>query len=204
VLVQIEDGRGALLVNLIIGIEPSGVYVREPDEDQTWAVAGDLPPLREVSAWLDLHPVTVNADQLARVEIAPAVGRAYIVQRDAADQPWRLTSPPLGAVAPTMLASAAERITQLSPTDVRSAPAIQGLTRARVRAITTEGLAIEAELIESDQRTWVKLVARAQTPEQEAGALEINDRVAGWAYALSSMETEALAPPLSTLLPGAE
>jgi hypothetical protein len=204
ILVQIEDGRGALLVNLIFGIEPSGVYVREPDEDQTWAVAGELPPLREVSAWLDLHPVTVDAGQLARVEIAPAVGRAYIVERDAADQPWRFTSPPLGAVAPSLVASTAERITQLSPTDVRSAPAIQGLTRARVRAITTEGLAVEAELIDSDQRTWVKLVARAQAPEQEAAALEINDRVAGWAYALSSMEAEALAPPLSTLLPGAE
>jgi hypothetical protein len=204
VLVQIEDSRGALLVNLILGVEPSGLYVRRPDEDQTWAAAGELPPLREVSVWLDLHPATVAADRLVRVEIAPTVGRAYILEREAADEPWRLTSPPLGALAQSMLAATAERITQVAPMDVRSAPAIQGLARARVRALTPDGLAVEAELIDSDERTWIKLVARALTPEQEAAALEINNRVAGWAYALSSSEAEALAPPLSAIIPGGE
>ncbi|MEZ5995898.1 MAG: DUF4340 domain-containing protein [Hyphomonadaceae bacterium] len=41
ILLQIEDGRGALLVNLILGVEPSGLYVRRPDDDQTWAAEGD-------------------------------------------------------------------------------------------------------------------------------------------------------------------
>lgn len=199
ILVQIADGRGALLVNLIFGVEPSGTYVREPGEDQTWAVEGELPPLREVSAWLDLQPAVVAADQLTRVEVTPVEGRAYILER-AADQPWRLTSPPLGALAQSMLASTAERITHLAPTDVRSAPAIQGPPRGRVQAYTADGMVVEAELIESDGRTWVKLVARAQAPEREAAALEINDRIAGWAYALSTAEAQALAPPLNTVV----
>ena len=62
---------------------------------------------------------------------------------------------------------------------------------------------IDGELIPSDGRIWLKLVARAHAPEQEPAALEINSRVAEWAFALSDVEAEAVAPPLTTLLPHA-
>lgn len=203
VLVQIEDGRGALLVNLILGVEQSGVFVRRPDQDQTWAAAGDLPPLRDAAAWLDLRPLELDAERLARVEIAPTEGRAYVLARDGADQPWRIAAPALAPLSQASLAAAAARITQVAPIDVRTAPAIQGAARARVRAVTFDGVAIEAELIDSDGRTWLKLVARGTTPEQEPAALAINDRVAAWAYALSGVDAEALAPTLGSLLPQA-
>ncbi len=204
ILVQIEDGRGALLVNLVLGVEPGGaIYVRRPDQDQTWAARGELPPLRDIASWMELRPLDLSADRLQRVEIAPPQGRAYVLARDSADQPWRIASPALAALAPSVVASAAERITQLAPVDVRTAPAIQGAARARIRATTFDGIAVDAELIDSDGRTWLKLVARGATPEQEPAALELNDRIAAWAYALSEFEAESLAPPLSSLVPGA-
>ncbi|MBN8608041.1 MAG: DUF4340 domain-containing protein [Caulobacterales bacterium] len=204
ILLQIEDGRGALLVNFILGVEPNGgMYVREPDDDQTWAVEGELPPLRDVAAWLALRPLNVDAARFARVEIMPAEGRAYILARDVADQPWRIASPALAPLSQSTLAAAATHLTDLSPTDVRTAPAIQGAPRARVRAHTFDGVIIDAELIESDGATWVKLVARAAAPEQEPAALAINNESAAWAYELSAMEVQAVAPPLSALVPGA-
>jgi len=207
VLVQVEDGQGALLVNLILGVEPTGLYVRRPDGDQTWAAEGELPPLRDVASWLDLQPIEMNPERLARVEVAPAIGRAYVLARDSADQDWRIASPPLAALAQTSVGAAAERITQLSPTDVQPAPAIQGDAIARVRATTFDGLTIDAEIIPSDGHNWLKLVARAgaeqTTPELESAALAINDRVAGWAYALSDLDLEGFAPPLADLIPGA-
>jgi hypothetical protein len=204
VLVQIEDARGALLVNLILGVETSGLYVRRPDSDQTWAARGDLPPLRNVAAWLQLTPLDMPPDRLARVEIMPREGRAYILARDSAEMPWRIASPALSALAQSSVNAAAERITQIAPVDVRSAPAIQGVPFARVRATTFDGVTLDAELIESDGRPWLKLVARAETPEQEPAALEINNRAAPWAYALDQMDAEGLAPSLGTLIPGAE
>jgi hypothetical protein len=208
VLVQIEDGRGALLVNLILGVEPGGLYVRRPDGEQTWAAEGELPPLRDVATWLDLRPIELAPERLARVEIIPQVGRPYILARDSAEQPWRIAAPPLAALAQSTVASAAERITQVAPVDVQPAPAIQGTPLARVRATTFDGVIIDAELIRSDGRTWLKLVARAAvavpTPEQDAAALDINNRVAAWAYALSDLEVEGLAPPLSALIGGGE
>jgi hypothetical protein len=204
VLVQIEDGRGALLVSLILGVEPGGgLYVRRPDQDQTWAAAGELPPLRDVSAWMEIRPLTIAPDRLQRIEIMPTEGRAYILARDSAEQPWRIASPALAPLSQSVVDATAERITQLAPVDVRTAPAIQGAPRARLRATTFDNIFIDAELIESDGRTWLKLVARSGTPEQEAAALELNNAIAAWAYALNAVEADALAPPLGGLIGGA-
>lgn len=209
VLVQIEDGRGALLVNLILGIEPSGgLYVREPDQDQAWAarVEGDirLPPLRDVASWMELRPLNISAERLGRVEITPPTGRAYVLARESAEAPWRIVSPALPALAQTSVNAAAEHLTQVVPADVRTAPAVQGQARARVRAFTFDGVIVDAELIDTDGRTWLKLVARAQEPDQEAAALEINNQSSAWAYALTSLEVDAMAPPLAALVPSAE
>lgn len=203
VLVQVEDGRGALLVNLILGVEPGGLYVRRPDEEQTWAAEGDLPPLRDIASWLDLRPIEVEGEALSRVEVMPAVGRAYILGRDAPSDAWRIAAPAIAPLSQSVVRAAAERLTTLEPRDVQPAPAIQGPVRARVRAITFDGVMIDAEIIEADQRLWVKLVARAGAPEQEQIALALNNRAAPWAYGLSDLDAEQLAPPLSALIPGA-
>jgi hypothetical protein len=201
ILLNIEDGRGALLVNLILGVETSGTYVRAPDDAQTWSVRGDLAPLRDVAAWMDLRPLELGPEQLMRVEVSPAEGRAYILARDSAEAPWSLVAPALGAPDGADLAAAAEHLTRLTPVDVRTAPAINGPVRARVRAFTADGVVIDGEITDADGRLWLKLVARAGAPEQEQAALAVNNRSAAWAYALSETDAAALAPPLASVLP---
>lgn len=207
VLLQVESGTGALLVNLIIGTVPTAgqgvVYVRRPDQDQTWAAqasqAAQLPPLRNVASWLNLKPLDLPAENLRSVTISPPASRPYILARSDATQPWRLVSPALTAqISPDAIA---EKITHLTPIDVQEAPAIQGAAIGHVQATTATGVVIDAELIPSGGKTWMRLVARALHPEQESAALAINDKVAGWAYALSDLDLQALAPPLSTLVP---
>lgn len=201
ILLTVEDGRGALLVNLILGVETSGTYVRAPDEAQTWSVQGDLAPLRDVATWMDLRPLEFGPERLARVEISPSEGRGYVLARESADAAWSLASPALGIPAGVELASVAEALTSLEPVDVRTAPAINGAVWGRLRALTFDGVALEGELIESDGQLWLKLVAQAAGPEQEQAALAINNRSAGWAYALSDDAAANLAPPLASLLP---
>jgi Domain of unknown function (DUF4340) len=203
VLLRIEKADTALLVDLILGVEPGGrTYLRRPGQDQVWQVESEeLPPLRDVSSWLDLRPLAAEALQFTRVEIMPAEGRAYVLARDAAGQPWRIADPALAASSQAVVTQAAEKLLQTAPSDVLEAPAVQGQPRARVRASTVEGVVVDGELIPSGGKLWLKLVARAGAPEQEPVALAINERVSGWAYALSDIEASALAPPLSALLP---
>ncbi len=204
VLVQIEDGSRALLVDVILGVEPNGgLYVRRTGQDQVWSARGELPPLRDVAAWLELHPLAIDPATLSRVEIVPATGRPYVLAREAVGQDFQIVAPMrMAAIAQSSVTSVAERITQVTPTDVTEAPAIQGAPVARVRAVTFDGVLIDGELIESGGKTWLKLVARAGAPEQEAAALEINNRASAWAYALGSLDVDVLAAPLSTLIPG--
>ncbi len=202
VLVQIEDGNRALLVDLILGVEPSGgLYVRRAGQDQVWSARGDLPPLRDVSQWMDLAPLTFDPATLTRVEITPPEGAPYIVERDVGAVNFAIVSPRVTAIAPGSVTAVAERIANLAPIDVQIVNAIAGPARGRVRAFTADGVVIEGELLESDGKTWIKLIARAQAPEQEPAALAINERVAGWAYALSRSEAEALLTPLNDFLP---
>ncbi|MFT3726936.1 MAG: DUF4340 domain-containing protein [Terricaulis sp.] len=207
VLLRVESGTGALLVNLIIGTVPTAgqgvVYVRRPDQDQTWAAsssqAARLPPLRNVAAWLNLKPLDLPAESLLSVLISPPGSRPFILARADATQPWRLTSPALATQI--SVDAIAEKITQLTPVDVQEAPAIQGAATGHLQITTAEGVVVNAELIPSGGKTWMKLVAHALHPEQESAALAINNKVAGWAYALSDLDMQSLAPPLTTLVP---
>lgn len=203
VLVQIEDGQGAFLANIILGVETQGLYVRRPGENQVWAARGELPPLRDAAAWLDLRPLAIEAAQLARVEIVPAEGRPYILERESREtNDFAIVAPArLAPIAPSVVTAAAEKLTSVSPVDVQPAPAIQGQPRARIRAHTFTGVLIDGELIESDGKTWLKLTAQPENPEAEQASLAINNASAGWAYALSPADVQALAPPLSALLP---
>lgn len=203
VLLQIEDGQGALLVNLILGVETRGLYVRKPDENQVWAVRGDLPPLRDAAAWLDLKPLALDPAQIARAEIQPSEGRPYTLDRESREtQDFAIVLPArLAPITPASVTAAATKLTQFAPADVQPAPAIQGAPRAHLRLHTFDGVLIDAEIIDVDARSWVKITAQAERPEAAQAAAAINNASAGWAYALTTTDRDALTPPLPSLLP---
>lgn len=107
----------------------------------------------------------------------------------------------LATLAQSNVTAAAEQLTQLTPVDVQLAPAVQGEAVARVRAALFDGVLIDAELIPSEGRVWLKLAARANSPELQQAAVEINAQAADWAFALRESDAQALAPPLSALVP---
>jgi hypothetical protein len=62
---------------------------------------------------------------------------------------------------------------------------------------TTDGLVIEAELFVRGPLYWIKLGARAGTPEAEPLAQALNARVGPWAYGLTETDYTAVAPPIA-------
>lgn len=201
VLVQVEDGQGALLVNLILGVETTGLYVRRPSEPQVWAARGDLPPLREPAQWLDIRPLRIDPATLTRVEIVPNPGRAYILDRQDAAQggAFTLTTPErfAGSVAAPVANAAAAALARVQPIDVQPAPAIQGPPSARIRAHTSDGAMIDAQIVFREGAPWLKLTASPERPDGEAAALAINRASSAWAYRLSPADAQALTPPLA-------
>lgn len=206
--VQVEDAQGARLADLIVNEEPGGaLFLRKPGDNQTWAVRGRMPPLRDPARWLDLAPLDLDTTRIAGADVMPAAGPGYTVQRANAQGAFSLAAPHDGTpvISPGGVADAALKITQLAPLDVRPVAAVAGPPRARVRTRTFDGLAVESELFEeANGRRWIKLIARATAPAKEAEAQEMNARVGPWAYALSEAEYASLAPLLSTLARAAE
>ena len=174
--------RGALLVNLILGVETSGALCAPSGRaSRRGRREGELPPLRDVASWLDLRPIDIARRSLG--------ARGNHAARRGAPTSWRATAPSsLGASrrrrwrrlrnrASRRPRSASRKLRRW--TCARRRPS-KARRVARVRATTFDGVVIDAELIPSDGRPWVKLVrARRATPEQEAAALEINNRVVG-------------------------
>lgn len=202
VLVQVEDGQGARLADIIVGQAPGGaLFVRKPGDNQSWQVRGTLPSLRDASQWLELTPLSIDAARIAGADVQPATGPAYVVSRDSVEASFSIVGNTAPVASPGGVADAALKVADLQPNDVRPAAAISGTPSARLRMRTFDGLAIEGEVYaEAGGRHWLKLVARADKPEKEGEAREINARVAPWAYSLSDAEALALAPALSTLV----
>lgn len=204
VLVQVEDARGARFADLIIGAQPGGaIFLRKPEDAQTWQVKGDMPSLTDPAEWLDLVPFELDRARIARAEFAFLAGGAYAVGRETDEQSFALLPPNRAqdVVAPTAVSAAASGLARLQPIDVRQAAAIGGQPQARVQTHTFDGLLIEADLFaEPDGKYWVKLIARAEDPAKEEEAAKINARSAPWAYGLRIEDFRDLAPPLSRIV----
>jgi hypothetical protein len=201
VLVQVQNAQGAYLANLVLGIEPRGLYVRDPSKEQSWAVKGELPPLKDAAAWLDLAPIAIDKGRIARVDIAPPAGPGFAVKRDPGVRDFHIERPfdRLLVLSPEGVNAAGESIAVFAPVDVAAAPAINGAIRARIIVRTFDGLVIEGEIYEIGARHWLKLVARGDNPAALAEAQSINTRAAPWAYGLSDMTYRDFAPPLGMI-----
>lgn len=208
ILVQVAGPGGGLLADLILGVQPGGVlFVRKPNEDQTWAARGAMPPLRDSALWLNLTPFTIARERIARVDVIPAEGPAFTIARESDSEFFSLKAPfaALEIIAPTALSQTANALTQLNPIDVQQAGFVAGTPRARISAFTFDGVRIDGELYEQNEKRWLKLIARAEKPEKEGEVATLNQAAAPWAFGLSELDFRDTAPPLSSLtrLPGA-
>jgi hypothetical protein len=201
VLVQVQNAQGALLANLMLGITPAGLYMREPNGAQTWALKGELPPLKDPAQWLELAPLTIDPARITRVSVQPAEGPAYVLVRVEGTNDFALEAPydRYLVLTPDGLNAAGRAFAFLKPNDVTAAPAIAGQPSARVAMRTADGLVIDGELHQQGARHWLKLVARGETPAAAQDAQAINSRAAAWAYGLTALDYVNFAPPLALL-----
>ncbi len=201
VLVQVQNAQGALLANLMLGITPAGIYMRQTDGAQTWALKGELPPLKDPAQWLELTPLTIDPARITRVAVQPAEGPAYVLVRVEGTSDFALEAPydRYLVLTPDGLNAAGRAFAFLKPNDVAAAPAIASLPTARVAMRTADGLVIDGELHQQGARHWLKLVARGDTPGASQDAQLINSRAAAWAYGLTALDYLNFAPPLTLL-----
>lgn len=205
VLVQLQDERGAFLVDFILGYREEQIYLRKRGDPQVWTIRGDLPPLRDAAFWLDLKPFGLGTADLQRLDIAPAAGPAYTILRLEPGAMFVLGRPfsAMAITQPAAVEAMLAAIAKVQPGDVAPAPSLGGAPMARLLATAGDGVVVGLDLHRKDGADWLKATART-VPEANAEAMgraqAINAQAAAWAFRLSAEDAAALIPGLDSLV----
>jgi len=181
------EGSSARLVELAVGDETVAsvlvgeagqslsstrktVYVRKPDENQTWMAEGELQPATDGLEWLDRTITNVRKERIREVLIHQPDGSVLTIERpDPDDSQFSLRELPEGREldSPSEINQVSFGLEYLDLDDVTALPA--GATgRLAMQYTTYGGLQVDVRLVEHDGRTWTAYEARQVDPATEA------------------------------------
>jgi hypothetical protein len=209
----VKDASGKTLAALIAGTteqlgDPNGtigLFVRRPNENQTYLARSVFTPSGAFLNWVDDSVLNLGAARIKEVAITPPRGKGYTVTRDKEDDlKFKLANPPKsGNPNQQMMDAIPYAISSFSLTDVQPASTLDFTTAAHAVAKGFDGLLITADIVPKDRGLWAKLTASAApgaSPEALKDAGEINAKVGGWAYKLSDEKGKALIADLDAIM----
>jgi len=211
VRVTLTDAGGKLLADLLIGqrqgnpdeLGRSTLYVRKPDENQSWLARGYLDPKPQITDWLDKGVVAIARDRVKGAVVTPASGPTYTLSRENKDLPdFKLLDLPRGrelsfegspdGVAGAIVGFIFDDVSKADGFDFSKAP--QQVTN------TFDGLNLTVKIATKDGASWATVSAAGTNDMAKAEAERINARVNGWAFKLPESKVRQFAATRETLL----
>jgi hypothetical protein len=203
-LLRVLDAQGGVIAELIIGRRrvrvqgnvPESVYVRRPNESQTWLAEGRLPLDGDPNLWIDRDLANLPRERVRGLAVTRAGEAPLLLRRGPdGDAPLRVIepaeTPELDEVSLDEVARAFEYLTFL---EVKPAAEIPGARLGEGRFALTDNLSITATLHKEGEAIWVLLAAGG---DEEAARM--NARWRGWAYQVGQWKEKAFLPRLADL-----
>lgn len=173
VLVEIEGGGDPL--RLLLGRAAAtgrGTYVRDAADPQSWLVDRPIRIERSPAAWLQQELIDIPVNRITEVEVvAPGGGSIRIGRADDATGDFELRDLPAGRepVSDFIADSTAGLLTGLRFDDVLQADSVEPPEAVRrSRFVTTDGLRIDIESWQTEERTVARLQASLVAPPDGA------------------------------------
>jgi hypothetical protein len=203
-LLRVFDASGKPIVSLIVGHRrvrtqgnvPEQVYVRRPNENQTWLAEGNLEVDADPQLWLERDIMNIDHGRIASITVTRgsdtlqfARDGQKLVLKSPADHP------PLDDYKLDDLDRALELLTFQ---DVQTDKQPVGDKIGQSVFTTSDGLAITATVFKDDKDIWVRFVANGSGKSKGEGD-KLNARLAGWTYQLGNWKEKALVPSLDEL-----
>lgn len=210
-LITIKDKSGADIARLIVGKHAydrlgegnDGVYVRKPDDPQSWLARGSLDFADDMPNWLARRIVDIPDSKVAKVVLTQPDGAALTLSRAKPDAKFAIENPPKDAKYKndTALGEPAMALETLDLEDVLPSAKLpvpnKGFTTA---AYTTfDGLIIDVTLFQHDNKNWLT-VAASGSGKAAAQAKNIDSRVGRWVYEIPSYKAKMMETKLADLL----
>jgi hypothetical protein len=216
--ITVRDDKGRVLASLIAGKSEdigdatgaTGLYVRRPNELQSWLARSVLDPRASLSDWLDKSVMDIDRARIQETDVDPAGSASFTVRREKPSDPDFTLSPlPAGKALsdPTVPDGVAAAITSFGFDDVRPAKDLdfndQNVT-ARVITKTFDGLTVTVNMLRQGADYWATVSAEAASQPALAEATAINAHASGWAYKLPAYKGQLFMTTLDSLLKSAD
>ncbi len=219
--VKLSDNAGKPIGELLAGhtqgaaddLGRNTLYVRHPDENQSWLARGSLTLKSNVTDWLDRNVLNIARDRIKGASVTPEKGPIYNLARDSKDQPdFKLLDMPPGRAlsfdgSPDGVAGA---IASFTFDDVAKADQFDFSKAPQSVEHTFDGLDLTVKIAARGMEHWATVAAAASDPKAQDEASKINASLGGWAFKLPDdkvqqfvADRETLLKPLDTPKPAA-
>ena len=224
-VVTIKDGKGELLASIVSGVAVDGasaggkqaIYVRRPNEAQTFVARGSYEPATDPSRWLSKAFIDFPSDRMKTVVVKPYKGPTYSVTRATpTTQNFSIVErlPPGRSLrTPGEPNGVGNALIGMSFTDVAPQSQIDFSGAAKASFQTFDGMAVNVTVAMKENDYWivfdaVEVPGASQAPVS-SGALkpniareveELNAMAKGWAYKIPRFKGSLFSSPLEALL----
>lgn len=202
-LIEVFGEASELMHSLIIGRKNDTIYVRDPEQAQTYRAEGSLPPFYNRRAWLDLGIIQIDPSAIRSVRITDAANRSLYLRRDEGNgaRSFRPAPPNQNDRLISRLAasSTALAVTRLTPVDVKPASDLTTQPIARHISETFDGLEIDLRAYREPYGLWVTLRA-VEAGEGARRAAAINQKAEGWAFRISDYDFQDFTPAVTSIV----
>ncbi|MBS0471188.1 MAG: DUF4340 domain-containing protein [Proteobacteria bacterium] len=213
VAITVSDDKGRVLAALIAGKSEdigdasgaTGLFVRRPNEDQSYLARSVFEPRANISDWLDKKVMDVDQSRIQSVTVQPANGPSYTVSRLLkSDANFTVSPMPAGKTLtdPTVPGGVASAITGFGFDDLKKASDFDFSGATRVTTKTFDGLSVTVNVIKQGADYWATVSAAADDPSKADAAkeaAEINAHANGWAYKLPAFKGQLYMTTLDSL-----
>ena len=203
-LLRVLDAAGKPIVAVIVGHRrvrtsgnvPEQVYVRRPDDNQTWLAEGSLQVDADPQQWLERDIMNIDHARIASVT----------VKRDDTPLEFARDGQKLVLKSPTehpplddyKLDDLDRGLELLTFQDVQTDKDKVGDKIGESTYTTSDGLAVTATVFKGDKDIWARFSATGKDKTKDE-ADKLNARLAGWTYQLGVWKEKTLVPALDDL-----
>lgn len=178
------------------GAGKNGVYMRRPNDAQTWLVNGDPDTSLEVKDWVDRGVFETDGARVARVRVEHPGGETLTIARmDGKEGAFALAELTDGQKlkAGTSLDSVTRAFTSIELDDVRKtvAPPPPADQTSSATLETLDGLTVTFRLRKEAADSWVTVAASGKDKAAEAAAT-LAKRLDGWEFKVPAWKADAL------------
>jgi Domain of unknown function (DUF4340) len=209
--VTLSDAGGKVIADLLIGqrqgtadeLGRSTLYVRKPDENQSFLARGYLDVKPEVTDWLDKSILVIARDRVKGAIVTPKEGPSYTLARENKDlQDFKLLDMPRGRElsfegSPDGVAGA---IVGFVFDDVAKTDGLNFNNVPQQVSQTFDGLNLTVKIATKDGKSWASVTAAGTNDMTREEATKINARVSGWAFQIPDSKVTQFVSPRETLL----